>query len=81
MIYATMLPTRFANLQSNLDLLSNNPGFSSLLGDYIQVAIDNMQPTPPISVVYTDDWSPIEWVTNQMVLNYVLFGDLEEIGH
>jgi hypothetical protein len=31
--------------------------------------------------VYTDDWSPIEWVTNSMVLNYVLFGDLEEIGH
>jgi hypothetical protein len=31
--------------------------------------------------VYTDDWSPIEWVTNQMVLSYVLFGDLEQIGH
>jgi spermidine synthase len=81
MIYATILPTRFANLQSNLALLSNIPGFSSLLGDSIQVAIANLQPTPPVSVVYTDDWSPIEWITNQMVLNYVLFGDLEQIGH
>jgi hypothetical protein len=47
----------------------------------MQVALDNVQTTPPIDVVYTDDWSPIEWVTNRMVLSYVLYGDLEEIGH
>jgi hypothetical protein len=78
---ATNQSTKFQNLQENLDLLKQNPGTSSLLIDSIQVAIDNMQPTPPISVVYTDDWSPIEWVTDSMVLNYVLFGDLKEIGH
>ncbi|MFZ2096140.1 MAG: fused MFS/spermidine synthase [Anaerolineales bacterium] len=81
MIYATRLPTQFANLQANLDLLKTQPGISDLLLDSIQVAIDNVQSTPPVSVVYTDDWSPIEWVTNNMVLNYVLFGDLQQIGH
>ena len=81
MIYATNAPTQFANLESNLDELRTEPNFSDLLADSLQVAIDYVQPTPPISVVYTDDWAPIEWVTNQMVLSYVLFGDLEQIGH
>jgi hypothetical protein len=30
-------------------------------------------------VVYTDDRAPIEWITNDMVLSYVLFGDMESL--
>jgi len=81
MIYATIQPTRFANLQANLDLLEEQASSPKLLLDSMQVAIDNVQPTLHISVVYTDDWSPIEWVTNKMILSYVLFGDMTEIGH
>jgi spermidine synthase len=81
MIYATMQPTQFGNLQTNLTTLRRSPGIATLLLDSIQVAVDNARPTPPVNVIYTDDWSPIEWVTNRMVLRYVLFGDLREIGH
>jgi spermidine synthase len=81
MIYATKQPTKIVNLQSNLTQLDADSSTPKLLTDSMQVAIDNIQPTPPVTVVYTDDWSPIEWVTNNMVLSYVLFGDLEEIGH
>jgi spermidine synthase len=81
MIYATKGPTQVGNLQANLDLLKTRASSSKLLLDSMEVAVDNMQSTPPLSVVYTDDWSPIEWVTNNMVLNYVLFGDMEKIGH
>jgi spermidine synthase len=81
MIYATMQPSKFDNLQANLDLLRQTDGSSGLLLDSMQVAVDNVQPTPPVDVIYTDDWSPIEWVTNRMILSYVLFGDLQEIGH
>ena len=81
MIYATIQPTQFVNLQANLDLLRVEAGTPILLLDSLQVAIDNVQPTPPVSVVYTDDRSPIEWVTNKMILSYVLFGDFGEIGH
>jgi spermidine synthase len=80
MIYATMKPTQFDNLKANLDLLAKSSNTPGLLLDSIKVAVDNVQPTPPKDVVYTDDWSPIEWVTNRMVLSYVLFGDLQEIG-
>lgn len=81
MIYATIQPTKISYLQANLDHLSTVAGVPKLLVDSMIIAIVNEQPTPPVSVVYTDDWSPIEWVTNKMVLSYVLYGDLEEIGH
>jgi hypothetical protein len=38
-----------------------------------------LQPTPGVDVVYTDDWAPIEWITNNMVLNFVLFGEMEDL--
>ena len=81
MIYATIQPTKISNLQANLYQLYSVANTPKLLEDSIIVAIVNAQPTPPVSVVYTDDWSPIEWVTNYMVLSYAMFGDLEEIGH
>lgn len=81
MIYATLQVTQFNNLKTNLDILKAEMYTPELLMESLQVVLDNVQPTPSLGVVYTDDWSPIEWVTNNMVLNYVLFGDLEEIGH
>lgn len=81
MIYATKLPTEFTNLMANLELLKAKASTPALLIDSMQVAAAYVQPTPPISVVYTDDRAPVEWVTNSMVLNYVLYGDLNEIGH
>ncbi len=81
MIYATNQPTQLANLIENLDYLTDLPGVSELLLESLRVAQENVQPTPAKGVVYTDDWSPIEWVTDSMILSYVLFGDLEEIGH
>jgi spermidine synthase len=81
MVYATRQPAQFANLVTNLERLKAEASTPSLLIGSMQVAAAFAQPTPPISVVYTDDWAPIEWVTNNMVLNYVLFGDLNEIGH
>ena len=80
MIYATHLPTSSANLAENFLALTAQADTHPLLLEAMQIAILNSQPTPPIDVVYTDDWSPIEWVTNTMVLNTVLFGDLDQIG-
>jgi hypothetical protein len=48
-----------------------------LLIDAIELMVKNQQPMPESQVVYTDDLAPVEWVTNSMVLNYVLFGDME----
>ena len=80
MIYATRQLTHPANLAENLLLLSAQGDAHPLLLEALQIAVVNIQSTPPVDVIYTDDWSPIEWVTNSMVLNTVLFGDLDQIG-
>jgi hypothetical protein len=39
--------------------------------------LDNIQPAPQYTVVFTDDRSPIEWITNTMILNFILQGEME----
>ncbi len=79
MVYATVQPTDAANLYINFDHLRQRSDVHPLLLESIQKSIVYMQPTPESDVVYTDDWAPVEWITNNMVLNYVLFGDMEEL--
>jgi hypothetical protein len=45
----------------------------------IERAIVNLQPLPKTDVVFTDDKAPIEWITNNMVIHYILFGDMESL--
>lgn len=78
-IYATLQPTQPADFFANLDQLSQRSEFNPLLLMSLSEAARNLQPTPPLDVVYTDDWAPIEWITNNMVLNFVLFGDVEDL--
>lgn len=87
-IYATAQPTAVQNLYDNLLYLMSWPQTHPLLIQTLERAIVNLRPDTgnamagpdaPKSrqVVFTDDWAPIEWITNNMVLNYVLFGDME----
>lgn len=78
-IYATRQPTQIENLYGNLASLYGRPEVHPLLVHSLERVVTNLQPTPASGTVYTDDWSPIEWITNRMVLSYVLFGDLENI--
>jgi len=48
-----------------------------LLIESARLAALNMQPTPAATAVFTDDLAPIEWITNKMILRFVLFGDME----
>ena len=75
-IYATVQPTEINNLYQNLIHLYTEPGIHPLLLHSLERAVVYLKPTPASSVVYTDDRAPIEWITNNMVLSYVLFGDM-----
>lgn len=76
-IYATVKPTTVDNLYNNLIYLYTQPDANPLLIKALEMFVKYQQPTPEISIVYTDDQAPIEWITNSMVLNYILFGDME----
>jgi spermidine synthase len=79
MIYATREFTRKENLSANMVKLAVSQGIHPLLVNSIYETWVNLQPTPQNSIIFTDDLAPIEWITNNMVLNYVLFGDVENI--
>ena len=78
-IYATRQPTGIANLYRNYAVLTEQATLHPLLKESLSRAILYLQPTPPPSRVYTDDLAPIEWVTNKMVLSYVLSGQAAEL--
>lgn len=78
MIYATHEFTQKEDLNANMIKLSVSQGIDPLLVTSIYETWINLQPTPQNSIIFTDDLAPIEWITNNMVLNYVLFGGLEE---
>ncbi|MFO7625008.1 MAG: fused MFS/spermidine synthase [Anaerolineales bacterium] len=79
MVYASVQPSQVTDLYNNFNqLLKRGDGHPLLLESLYRV-VYYMQPTPVSDIVYTDDWAPIEWLTNDMVLNFVLFGDMEEL--
>lgn len=79
MIYATRQPTRVENLYANILYLYQQAHVHPLLLRSLERVVLNIQTTPVSDVVYRDDWAPIEWITNEMVLSYVLFGDVETL--
>jgi hypothetical protein len=78
-IYATVQPSQVTDLYTNFDHLLKRGNGHPLLLESLYRAVYYMQPTPESSIVYTDDWAPVEWLTNDMVLNFVLFGEMEEL--
>jgi hypothetical protein len=76
-IFATQQPTSTENLFINLFELSERDDIHPLLIESLQVTALNLQPMPEASTVFTDDLAPIEWITNNMVLRFMLYGDME----
>jgi spermidine synthase len=77
MLIATLQPTSLADLEQNYTTLVSRPGTPVLLTDSIDLMIKNIQPEPEITQVFTDDKSPIEWITNTMIINFFLEGQME----
>ncbi len=75
-VYGTLQPTSAANLLANLAVL-REAGAHPLLLDTLERAAANLQPTPAPGLVFTDDWSPIEQLTNAMAIRFILGGDLD----
>jgi len=78
-IYATVQPTRIQNLYNNLLYLYTRKDVHPLLIQSIERVVAYQQPTPDSHVVFTDDWAPIEWITNNMVLKFVFSGEMEAL--
>jgi hypothetical protein len=78
-LYATLQPTSLKNLQANLVTFMAAPVGNSLLTDSMALAWTNLQPAPQHTIVFTDDLAPIEWMTNNLILNFMLHGDMSTL--
>ncbi|MBT3323394.1 MAG: fused MFS/spermidine synthase [Anaerolineae bacterium] len=78
-IYATKEPTNENFLAENFNKLIQEQSTHPLLLDAIQTAWAHKQPAYEISTVFTDDKAPIEWITNDMILGFMLGGDVESL--
>jgi len=77
MIYATVQETSRADFEANLRRLTGLPEVHPLLLQTMTSALIHMQPAYETTVVFTDDLAPIEWLTNNLVINFFLHGDVE----
>jgi len=79
LVYATVQPTRIEDLYQNYLALESNPETDPLLIDAMRRTIINLQPLAQGGTIFTDDRAPVEWITTNMVLNFLLHGDMEMI--
>jgi hypothetical protein len=79
-IYATVQPSKLDNLYANFEYLYTS-GAHPLLLSAAHITLQYLQPTPESRTVYTDDLAPIELVTNQLVLDFVLTRCQDEKSH
>jgi spermidine synthase len=79
-LFATMQPTVPDNLSANLENLKSQPDVAPVLLDALQTAAASLAEGPRAGVVFTDDHAPVEWITNDMVLRFLLFGEMEELS-
>jgi spermidine synthase len=79
MIYATVQPTSPQTFADNFMRLAADPSTHPLLAQTLLVASSNLQPGYETTMVFTDDRAPIEWLTNNLVINFILHGDVDSL--
>ncbi len=80
-IYATKISASWENLQSNLQIMQEKNRLNPLVEYAIVTALHNRRdgPISDFSLVFTDDKAPVEWLTNQMVVSFILSEEIENL--
>ncbi len=76
-LFASVQPSSTENLTMNFDTLLGTPGTDPLLLETMNVTLSSLQPDPPQAQVFTDDLAPVEGLTNDMIVRFLLAGDVE----
>ncbi len=78
-VYASKQPTTADNLIHNYNALLPRSDIHPLLVTAMSSTIANMQPGYETTQVFTDEVAPIEWMTNNLIVNFMLGGDVEAL--
>ena len=79
MLYATKQSTRREDLYENYVSLASSPDIHPLLLESLKRLIENQKEPGQGGEIFTDDRSPVEWITNNMVLSYLFLNEEENI--
>jgi len=77
MVFATRQPTMMDDFIANFNRFHGNSDIHPLLVSAMSSAIVNTQPGYEIVQIFTDDKAPIEWLTNNLIINFMLRGEVE----
>ena len=77
-LIGTVQPTTFQNLVDNFLYLQDEDADPFLL-DVLERAIQNLQPLPSSSFVFTDDKAPIEQLIDAIALRFIFEGSLDTL--
>ena len=72
LLYATLQPSSSQDLYANLTRFTQRGDVHPLLVESMGLTWANLQPAPQHTIVFTDDRAPIEWLTNNLILNFLL---------
>jgi len=78
-IFASQQQISLIEAVNNYECLAQANESPQLLLDALATAIINIQAEPEEEMVFTDDRAPVEWMTNQMIANFVLTGKTETL--
>ncbi len=78
-VYASKQPTQANDLMRNYAVLSARGDVHPLLLTVLSSTLVNMQPGYETTQVFTDDQTPIEWLTDNLVVNFLLHGEVESL--
>jgi len=76
-VFATVQTTQAGNLRDNLAALP--AGAPLFLKSVLLRTLQNLQPTPVSTTVFTDDVAPVEQLTNSIVIRFVLSGSVYQL--
>ncbi len=77
MVFATLQSSSTDNFKQNVICLSNKKSTPQLLLDTLNLTLENLVPASTQGVIFYDDHAPVEWLTNQMILDFFISGKVK----
>lgn len=78
-LYATASTTDLQNLRENYLALTRETGTPEYLLRVISDTYDGLQPAPESALVFSDDFAPVEKITNSMIYKFLISGQVETL--
>ncbi len=80
LLFATAQETNLENYLANYVYLMEDPQTPQLLLEVLATTYAGLQPLPEIgSLVFTDDYAPVEQITNSIILNFLASGEAADL--